>query len=152
MAATSFPRAVGNAAYRAAMGSAWTAARDLSPARRRLARVALIAAGVGIEYAKSPSSFREMFKQNEPKHDEPQVPHLDKRQATALAIGVGLSLTTLVARRHLEKRWTRQLRAAGHSHPAGALALRMAPVEFGIQLLLHAADRFKPTPDDPDRP
>ncbi|MCO8274817.1 hypothetical protein M1L60_29895 [Actinoplanes sp. TRM 88003] len=151
MSAASFPRAAADAAYRAVLAGMWIAARDLSPARRRLARTGLIATGIGVEYAKSPSSFREMFDQKEPQPDEPQEFKPDKRQSATLAIGIGLAVTTMIARRRLEKRWMKQLEHSGHRHPAGALALRMVPVEFGIQLLLRAADRLKPTPDDESR-
>ncbi|GAB2591805.1 hypothetical protein Aab01nite_38520 [Paractinoplanes abujensis] len=56
MAPVSYPRALALAALQAALSGSWIAAGELTPARRRLARLGAVAVTTGIGYVISPPS------------------------------------------------------------------------------------------------
>jgi hypothetical protein len=153
MASFSYPRAVATAALQAGLTGAWIAARDLSPARRRLTRFGTVAAVAAIGWAVVPDRPEpepelvvadKPFAVTDPPASE-ELPALDKRKAIIGATVVGLSVAALVGRRQLEKRWLARLTRNGHRSPTRALAVRMAAVEFATTLALQAADLRKLT-------
>jgi hypothetical protein len=157
MASVSYPRVVATAALQAGLTGAWIAARDLSPARRRLTRLGTVAAGAAIGWAVVPDepepeteaetelvvADKPFAVTDPPPSEEP--PALDKRKVIIGAAVVGLSVAALVGRRQLEKRWLARLTRDGHRRPTRALAVRMAAVEFAATLALQAADPRKLT-------
>ncbi|MGK5684780.1 hypothetical protein [Actinoplanes sp. URMC 104] len=147
MATASYSRAVTMAALQAVSSSIWIAARELSPAKRRLARAGTVAVMSAIGYVATPDEDKPGAKKKEEATTEagesPADFTLDKRKAMAGAALLGLSLATMAGRRRLEKRWLGRLTRDGHPHPTRALAVRMAGVEFVGQLVVQLADRRK---------
>jgi hypothetical protein len=162
MASASYGRAVGLAALQAVFSSTWILARELSPAKRRLARASTFAAVTAVGYVLTPKPSKEATEEAEQDLElvvgaqpflasegvpedleaEPPVP-FDKRKA-ALAVGaVALSVAAVVGRRQLEKRWLARLTRNGHPRPTRALAVRMAGVEFAGQLAIQFAEVHK---------
>ncbi|MDI6103416.1 hypothetical protein QLQ12_32890 [Actinoplanes sp. NEAU-A12] len=152
MAVVSYPRAVAKAALQAALGGAWIAAGELSPAKRRLARLGAVSAATAIVWAAAPKESGQSgeivladrpFAVTDPppagEHDGPDV-EFDKRKAIVAAGVVGLSVAAMIGRRRLEKRWLTRLTGSGHPHPTRALAVRMAAVEFAGHLALQLAE------------
>ncbi|MEU4619976.1 hypothetical protein AB0G04_08340 [Actinoplanes sp. NPDC023801] len=150
MSSVSYPRAVATAALQACFSGTWIAARELSPARRRLTRLGAVAAVAALGYAVAPDQPEpepELVVADKPylvteppaPAAEPQVP-FDKRKAIIGAAVVGLSVATLVGRHQLEKRWLARLTRNGHRHPTRGLAVRMASIEFATTLVLQVAD------------
>lgn len=156
MVAASYPRAVAKAALQAAFSGVWIAAAELSPAKRRLARLGTVAAAAAITYAASPKEpgpadeivlADRPFAVTDPPpaagEDEEAAAEpafeVDKRTAIAAAGVLGLSAAMIVGRRRLEKRWLAGLTSGGHPHPTRALAVRMAAVEFAGYLVLQLA-------------
>ncbi|GAA1636055.1 hypothetical protein [Actinoplanes couchii] len=149
--AAPYLRAVGMAALQAGVSGAWIAARDLSPARRRLARAGSVAALAAVSYVVTPDAPDDdddeitLAARPFPVSDPPSGAEgpefvFDKRKA-ALAAGVlGLSVAALVGRRQLEKRWHARLTRKNHPHPTRGLAVRMATVEFAGHLAFQLAD------------
>jgi hypothetical protein len=140
------------AALQAALTSAWIAARELSPARRRATRAGIVAAVGAVAYAVSPDPAegeRELVVGKRPTLVAEGGPVVDpeftfdKRKAVLAAAVLGVSAATIYGRRQLEKRWLARLTRSGHPHPTRALAVRMAGVEFGVQLALQLADLSK---------
>ena len=74
---------------------------------------------------------------------DPDEDSFDKRKAVVAAGVMGLSVAAIAGRRVLEKRWRARLASAGYAHPTRALAVRMAGVEFAVQLALQLADMRK---------
>lgn len=161
MASASYQRAVAMAALQAALSSTWIAARELSPARRRLARSGIVAAVATVSYAASARSSDDRLRSSDelvvgkrpmlvseggPVVDPDTVPEFtfDKRKAAVAAGLVALSAAAMIGRRQLEKRWLARLTRNGHPHPTRALALRMGAVEFAGQLALQLAEMRKP--------
>ncbi|SFF30551.1 hypothetical protein SAMN05421541_108312 [Actinoplanes philippinensis] len=163
MATVSYQRAVAVAAMQAALSIAWIAARELPPAKRRLARFGTAAAVTTIGWVTSPKEpepdeteaepeTRELvvgdrpFLVSEPQPvsggDEPAVP-FDKRKAVVGAALLGLTVAAVVGRRKLEKRWLARLTRNGHPHPTRALAVRVGALEFAGQLVLQVADAHR---------
>lgn len=159
MASSSYSRAVTVAAMQAVFNSAWIAARELSPAKRRLARVGVIAIGTAGYAAATPDTRRAIRevraeveslrdKQEDPEssrdkaEEPPATPEfpVDKRRAVAIVGALGLSLAVTLGRRRLEKRWLAGLARDGHAHPTRALALRMAPVVFAAELAIQLVE------------
>lgn len=145
MPSVSYRRAVGSAALQAAVSSTWIAARELTPARRRLARVATVAAGAVVAHLAAPPKADPVVGANPFPVGEgapPAAPDFtfDKRRAAVGAGVVALSVAAVAGRRLLEKRWLARLTRAGHPHPTRALAVRMAAVEFAGQLALQLPD------------
>jgi hypothetical protein len=165
MAPASYPRAAAMAALQAALSGTWIAAADLTPARRRLTRAGAVAVIGAIGYAVSPSraerpsdgpvSLRLIAPESEhslgiaapdlssPVAKPPAGPEpvtFDRRKAAVTAAVMGLSVAAFAGRRVVETRWRARLAAAGHPHPTRALAVRMAGVEFAVQLALQVTD------------
>ncbi|MBU2670567.1 hypothetical protein KOI35_44415 [Actinoplanes bogorensis] len=89
-----------------------------------------------------PASPKSLASPSGPASSEPDG-SFDKRKAVLAAGVMGLSVAALAGRRVLEKRWRARLASAGHAHPTRALAVRMAGVEFAVQLALQLADMRK---------
>ncbi|WP_433790664.1 hypothetical protein [Actinoplanes sp. CA-252034] len=164
MASVSYQRAVAIAAMQAALSTAWIAARELPPAKRRLARFGTAVAVTTIGWVTSPkepepdefesngSAPQEIvvgdrpFPVSEPQpvsgDDEPATP-FDKRKAVVGAALLGLTVATVVGRRQLEKRWLARLTRNGHPHPTRALAVRIGTLEFAGQLALQVAEAHR---------
>jgi hypothetical protein len=157
MASASYGRAVGLAALQAILSSTWILARELPPAKRRLARVGTVAAVTAVGYVLSPKPEDEEEEPElvvgaqpflasdglpEDREAEPPAP-FDKRKAVLAAGAIGLSVAAVVGRRQLEKRWLARLTRNGHPHPTRGLAVRIAGVEFVGQLVLQAVDVHK---------
>ncbi|MCM4085005.1 hypothetical protein [Paractinoplanes hotanensis] len=159
MASSSYSRAVTVAAMQAVFNSAWIAARELSPAKRRLARVGVIAIGAAGYAGATPDTRRAIRevraeveslrdKEDEPEssrdsaEEPPATPDssFDKRRAVAIVGALGLTIAVTLGRRRLEKRWLARLARDGHAHPTRALALRMAPVAFAAELAIQIID------------
>ena len=155
MASSSYSRAVTVAAMQAVFNSAWIAARELSPAKRRLARVGVIAIGAAGYAAATPDtrqairdvreeveSLRDKESSPDNAEEPPATPEfpLDKRRAVAIVGALGLTIAVTLGRRRLEKRWLARLARDGHAHPTRALALRMAPVAFAAELAIQLVD------------
>ncbi|MBB2944559.1 hypothetical protein FB565_004288 [Actinoplanes lutulentus] len=155
-APATYPRAIGLAALQAVLSSAWIAARELPPAKRRLARLGTVAVVGAVGYLVSPDDAstsedafdadaelivgENPFPVSEGAATSEPEPPFDKRKA-ALAVGaIGLSVAAIVARHQLEKRWLTRLTRNGHTHPTRALAVRMAGLEFAAQLAFQFAD------------
>jgi hypothetical protein len=148
-----YVRALGEAGLDVASAGVWVAAAELSPARRRLARGALMAAvvamalpafragretepatpgaGSGLPYVDAGIRIpAELLDQDQ---DPDQDPDPARRRRVALA---GVVLTTVaaasagvaVAGRRLERRWLARLVRNGHPHPHRALGVRIAAV------------------------
>lgn len=165
--AFSYSRVVTVAAMQAVSSSAWIAARELPPARRRLARAGIIAVGAA-GYAAMPDNRRtirelrseveslrdkdeEAGDEPESRPDEPEAPEspFDKRRAIATAGALGLTIAVTLGRRRLQKRWLARLVRDGHAHPNRALALRMAPMMFAAEIAVQLIDRqLKPDRKD----
>jgi hypothetical protein len=156
MASASYPRAIAMAALQAALTSTWIAARELSPPRRRLARLGIVAAVGGVSYLASPRSAdpepelvvgaRPMLvAEGGPVVDPDAFPEFafDKRKAALTAAVLGASAAAMFGRRQVEKRWLARLTRNGHPHPTRALAVRMAGLEFAGQLALQLAETRK---------
>jgi hypothetical protein len=155
MASVSYQRAIAVAALQAALSSAWIAARELSPARRRLARFGTVAVVAAVGYVTAPKEpetepgeivvAADPFPVSDPQPVEGDEPEFtfDKRKAAVGIALLGLSAAALVGRRRLEKRWLARLTRNGHPHPTRALALRMAAVEFTGQLALQVAEAHR---------
>ena len=131
----SYTRAVASAALQAAVSGAWIAARELSPAKRRLARFGTVAAVAAIGYVVSSESPEA--------GEKPEAADFDRRQAAALGLGVVAGTAGIVGRRQLEKRWLARLTRDGHPHPTRALAVRMTAAHFALHLALKLADLHK---------
>jgi len=148
--------AVAAAALQAALSGAWIAARELPPARRRLARLGLVAAVAAAsralprpdsEAAGEPAAEREivlterpfLISEPPPVTDGLRPVPFDKRKAAVVAVVAGVSVAAIAGRRLLENRWLDRLAARGHPHPVRAVAVRMAAVEFTAQVALHLA-------------
>ncbi|MFD1373344.1 hypothetical protein [Actinoplanes sichuanensis] len=152
MASVSYGRAVALAALQAALSSTWIAARELSPAKRRLARLGTVAAVGAVGWVVTPKEKEKEdefelvvadrpFPVSEPQpiaEDEPAP--FDKRKAALGLAMLGLTVAAVVGRRQLEKRWLARLTRNGHPHPTRALAVRIGAVEFAGQLALQVAD------------
>ncbi|WP_433825834.1 hypothetical protein ACQP2E_27460 [Actinoplanes sp. CA-015351] len=157
-APATYPRAVGLAALQAVLSSAWIVAQELPPAKRRLARLGTVATVGAIGYLIAPGD--ESHTADEPEASDDLVvgqnpfpvsegveatedAPLDKRKAALTAAAIGLAVAAIVGRRQLEKRWLTRLTRNGHTHPARALAVRMAGLEFAGQLAIQIADVHK---------
>jgi hypothetical protein len=147
MSSVSYPRAVATAALQAGLSGAWIAARELSPMRRRLTRLGVVATVAALGYAVAPDQpdpepelvvAAEPFPVTDP--PVPEEPVFDKRKAIIGAAVLGLSAAALVGRHQLEKRWLARLTRNGHRHPTRGLAVRMATVEFATTLAVQVAD------------
>ncbi|MEU4692407.1 hypothetical protein [Actinoplanes sp. NPDC023714] len=154
MASVSYGRAVGLAALQAALSSTWIAARELSPAKRRLARAGTVATMVAVGWVTAPKeepaeeidlvvgatpfSVADGVPKTDAEEEEP--PPFDKRKAALAAGAIGIGVAAIVGRRQLEKRWLARLTRNGHAHPTRALAVRMAGVEFAAQLAMQLND------------
>jgi hypothetical protein len=169
MASPSYARAVSVAAMQATFNSAWIAARELSPTKRRLARLGVVAFGSALYAAVTPDTRRAMREARsdvaalrdkvqalegaeEPEADEPEAKpefSYDKRQTVAIAGALALTIAVTLSRRRLEKRWLASLARDGHPHPTRALALRMAPVAFVAEMAVQLVDMHAiPRPED----
>jgi hypothetical protein len=153
MASVSYGRAAAVAALQAALSSTWIAARELPPAKRRLARLGTTAAVAAIGYVTSP---KEPEPDGEPGElvvadrpfpvSEPPVPEdapepaFDKRKAVVGLAMIGLTVAAVVGRRTVEKRWLARLTRNGHPHPTRALAVRIGVIEFAGQFALQVAE------------
>lgn len=155
MASVSYKRAIAVAAMQAALSSAWIAARELSPVRRRLARLGTVAAVAAAGYVTAPKKpepepeelvvAAHPFPVSDPQPvagDEPEFT-FDKRKAAVGIALLGLSAAAIVGRRKLENRWLARLTRNGHPHPTRALAVRMAAVEFAGQFALQVAEAHR---------
>lgn len=157
MASVSYGRAVALAALQAALSSTWIAARELSPAKRRLARLGTVAAVATVGWVTSPKEEDDdefepelvvgdrPFPVSDPQpvsESEPAIP-FDKRKAAVGLAMLGLTVAAVVGRRQLEKRWLARLTRNGHPHPTRALAVRVGAVEFAGQLALQVADAHR---------
>lgn len=153
MSASTLSRAVAKAALQAVSGGLWIAAAELSPARRRLARLTTVTAMTAVVWAASPKeesgrddeivlADRPFAVTDPPPAGAEQEPEFvfDKRKAIAAAGAIGLSTAAFVGRRRLEKRWLARLTGDGHPHPTRALAVRMAAVEFAGYLVIQLAE------------
>ncbi|SDT81101.1 hypothetical protein [Actinoplanes derwentensis] len=154
MPTSPYLRAVGMAVLQAGVSGTWIAARELSPARRRLARAGTVAALAAVSYAVTPDKTGAagdeiaLAPHPFPVSDPPaatQEPEFvfDKRKAALTAGALALSVAALVGRRQLEKRWLARLTRKSHPHPTRALAVRMATVEFAGILAVQLADAHK---------
>ncbi|MEU4558659.1 hypothetical protein AB0F72_09715 [Actinoplanes sp. NPDC023936] len=141
----------------AVLSSTWIAARELSPAKRRIARAGTVAAVAAVGWVAapkdSPDDQVELAVGERPylvaegavasggaSPDSGSEAAFDKRKA-ALAVGaIGIGVAAMVGRRQLEKRWLAKLTRNGHPHPTRALAVRMAGVEFAGQLAMQLND------------
>lgn len=146
------PRTVAVAALQAALSGVWIAAAELTPVRRRLVRAGSVAALGAITLAVSPKSDetdskaivvgahpRLVTEGIPPSEPNPAEFTIDKRKAAVTAGALGLALATNVGRRRLQKRWLARLTSDGHPHPTRVLAVRMAAVEFALQVAVQAA-------------
>ncbi|BBH71722.1 hypothetical protein ACTI_84070 [Actinoplanes sp. OR16] len=151
MASVSYGRAVALAALQAVLSSTWIAARELSPARRRLARAGTVAAVTAVGWVLDPKDSGDDDADREVElvvgatpfavaDGAPPPPPFDKRKAALAAGAIGISVAAVVGRRHLERRWLARLTRNGHRHPTRALAARMAALEFAAQLALQLND------------
>ena len=168
----SYTRVVAGAAAQAALSATWIAARELSPARRRLARFGTVATVAAVGWV---TSSRTPEPDADPASPDPASPDpagleaaaldsagpdsagpeaaktppggFDRRTAAALGLGVLTGTAGILGRRGLEKRWLARLTRDGHRHPTRALAVRMAAVEFALHLALQLADRQKERSD-----
>lgn len=152
MSSAPYLRAVGLAVLQAGTSGAWIAARDLSPARRRLTRLGTVAAAAAISYAATPASPGDDPDQDDeivlsdqpfPISDPPPAAPLDKRKAVLAAAVIGLSVAAMVGRNQLEKRWHARLTSKSHPNPTRGLAVRMAGVEFAAHLAFQLVDARK---------
>jgi hypothetical protein len=157
-----YVRALGEAGLDVASAGFWVAAAELSPARRRLARGALVAAAVAValpafragrdavaDDAEPPApgarsglpyvdaGIRLPADSFDPDPDPDSA--LDPAQRRRIALA-GVVLTTVVAAsvgaavagRRLERRWLARLVRNGHPHPHRALGVRMAAVYAAV--------------------
>ncbi|MFC7533866.1 hypothetical protein [Actinoplanes sp. GCM10030250] len=150
------------AALQAALSSTWILARELSPAKRRLARLGTVTAVAVVGWVVAPSEASDesegagvelvvgarpmLVAEGGPVVDPEAQPEktFDKRKAAVTAAALGLSVAAVIGRRQLEKRWLARLTRNGHPRPTRGLAVRMAAVEFTGQLALQLADMHKP--------
>jgi hypothetical protein len=135
----SLPRVVAAAAAQAVVSGAWIAARELSPAKRRLARLSTVAAVAAVGWATSDDTEAPGSETD----DDTPSPEFDRRKAAALGVAALAGTAAILGRRRLEKRWLARLTRDGHTHPTRALALRMSAVEFTLHLGLQLADRHR---------
>src|SRR5688500_3506387 len=103
MVSAPYQRAVALAALQAVLTSTWIAARELSPARRRLARLGTVAAVTAVGWAVTPGpeesadsdeivlAERPFPVGDPPAHTEAERPPFDKRKAVLAAGVAGLS-------------------------------------------------------------
>lgn len=161
MASASYGRAVGLAALQAVLSSTWIAARELSPAKRRLARLGTVAAVAAVGWVAAPKDASDSddrigpaigaspylaaegaasLTASDDASPPDSEPPFDKRKAALMAGGIGIGVAAMVGRRQLEKRWLARLTRNGHPHPTRALAVRMAGVEFVGQLAMQLND------------
>ncbi|MEV4276920.1 hypothetical protein [Actinoplanes xinjiangensis] len=155
MASVSYGRAAAVAALQAALSSTWIAARELSPAKRRLARLGTTAAVAAIGYVTSPKepdgqsdgepgdlvvADRPFPVSEPPVPEEAPEPAFDKRKAVVGLAMIGLTVAAVVGRRTVEKRWLARLTRNGHPHPTRALAVRIGAIEFAGQFALQVAE------------
>ncbi|MEU8242238.1 hypothetical protein AB0C07_28640 [Actinoplanes missouriensis] len=160
MASASYGRAVGLAALQAVLSSTWIAARELSPAKRRLARLGTVAAVAAVGWVAAPKDAPDsdsddqigpavganpyLAAEGAASPDDASQPDseppFDKRKAALVAGGIGIGVAAMAGRRQLEKRWLARLTRNGHPHPTRALAVRMAGVEFVGQLAMQLND------------
>lgn len=135
-------RALAESGLDVASVGAWTAAAELPPARRRLARAALAAVNV----AAVRSELRAGRSEPVPPGSRSGLPYVDagirlpadespdpsqRRRAmlvgaAVLTAAAAVSVGTAVAGRQLERRWLARLVRHGHAHPHRALGVRMA--------------------------
>ncbi|HWS35374.1 MAG TPA: hypothetical protein VN408_21885 [Actinoplanes sp.] len=150
MSSVPYLRAVGLAVLQAGTSGAWIAARDLSPARRRLTRLGTVAAAAAISYAVTPDRPEDdqddeivLSEQPFPVTDPPPAAPFDKRKAVLAAGAIGLSVAAIVGRSRMEKRWLSRLQRTNHPNPTRGLAVRMAGVEFAAHLAFQLVDARK---------
>ncbi|WP_430784668.1 hypothetical protein [Actinoplanes sp. G11-F43] len=147
-------RIVGTAALQAGMSGIWVAVRDLSPARRRLARAGTVAALTAVSFVMTPDETSaddideiELSAQPFPVSDPPPAAEegftVGKKEAALLAGVAALSIAAIVGRHQLEKRWLARLRRNNHANPTRALAVRMAGLDFAGTLAIQLAERHK---------
>lgn len=123
-------RTVLAAAGVAAAAGTWTAAAELSPTRRRCARLAIATAVLA--WPSPPSSV------DQDRTAVPSVPLAVEpsraRQVSVVTLGLTLVGAGVGGRRWLERRWLRRLERRGHVHPHRALGLRIALLAFVVEL------------------
>ncbi|GAB7045494.1 hypothetical protein [Catenuloplanes indicus] len=143
-------RALAEAGFDVASVGAWIAAGALPPARRRLARGALVAATVAVAIPGVRAIRADVHGAAEPvipgarsglpfvdagirvPAGEPSGEKASARRrvvlagAAGLATAVAVSAGAAMAVRRLERRWLERLTRQGHPHPHRALGVRMA--------------------------
>ncbi|OJF11985.1 hypothetical protein BG844_23100 [Couchioplanes caeruleus subsp. caeruleus] len=119
------------------MTGVWVAAGELSPAKRRLARVGTVATAAGA-YAIRERVFPAPAlpgADDSDTEEEPVSPEvISKAKLIGIGAGVAVSVAVMVAGHRLEKRWLAALIRDGHAHPYRALAVRMGLISFGVAL------------------
>lgn len=124
-------RTVLAAAGVAAAAGTWTAVAELSPTRRRFARVAIAAAVV--VWPSRPSASADRGRTAAP--SVPRAAELSRaRRVGVVTLGLTLVGAGVGGRRWLERRWLRRLEQRGHVHPHRALGLRIALLAFVVEL------------------
>ena len=149
-------RALAEAGFDVASVGAWIAAGELRPARRRLARGALVAVTVAVAIPGIRAIRADVQNATEPAvpgaHSglpfvdagirvpagEPSAGKASARRQAVLAGAAGLttvvavSVGAAVAVHRLERRWLERLTRQGHPHPHRALGVRMAALYSAV--------------------
>ncbi|MCY1141992.1 hypothetical protein OWR29_28700 [Actinoplanes sp. Pm04-4] len=73
----------------------------------------------------------------------------DKRRLAAVGAMLAFTMAVNFGRRRLQKRWLAHLIQDGHAHPHRALAVRIAPVAFAVELAVQMAGMYA-APRKPD--
>ncbi|MFC3381009.1 hypothetical protein [Couchioplanes azureus] len=131
----SYGQATGSAALQGLMTGVWVAAGELSPAKRRLARLGTVVAVAGAGAVRErvfPDPAPAPALPEADDTGEPEV--ISKAKLIGIGAGVAVSVAAMVAGRRLEKRWLAALTRDGHAHPYRALAVRLGLISFGATL------------------
>lgn len=140
--------ALAMAGAQAALTGLWEVAAELSPARRRLARVGMVAgiAAGGAAFSRlrpAPDENQDLTE------DEPAEATPPRLTPAMTAVGVGIGLAVTATSQLMRKHWLTGL-AREHAHPERALALRMAALAFAGTLSARLLDALSYEEGSPD--
>lgn len=123
-----YRQAVASAAAQGLLTGVWTAAGELSPGWRRLARATASLAVMGVGWSSDTSGSRNRVVTWNAEDRLVITEDGERKPAPKPAVmvaGVVFGVGMIVGRRQWEKRWLARLERDGHAHPYRALALRV---------------------------
>lgn len=124
-----YVRSAGSSALQGLSTGLWVAAGELSPGRRRLARLGVVAVT-----AAAFSAGSQVAPPPEQQDEERERPSFDKRSLIVLGAGLACAVAGTVGGRLLERRWLARLERKGHPHPHRALGLRLGAISGATAL------------------